>query len=121
MRFYHKSYTSFLTSLSAADFANFGVVCGNGIVAAVDAADPVHQVGPGDQIGTAYDPAGKLAGTDGPAEGVFADGHTVFLGSGDGLIDLQNFKVSSIHIASSCINNLRLSYRGLRGSGSMCP
>ena len=79
--------------MSAADFSDLGFAVRDYVVAAIGAADPVHQIGPGDQIGAAYDTAGKLAGTDSPAEGVLADGHAVLLGSGNGFGDFQNFKV----------------------------
>lgn len=47
-------------------------MCGlvDGVVTAVCAGGPVHKIGPADQVRTAYDTAGKLAGPDDSAKGI---------------------------------------------------
>ena len=67
-------------------------MCGlvDGVVTAVCAGGPVHKIGPADQVRTAYDTAGKLAGPDDSAKGIFTDVHSFCFGTGNGFFYIKN-------------------------------
>ena len=66
----------------------YGLV--NRVVAAVCTCGPVHKIGPANQVRAAYDTAGKLAGPDDSAKGIFTDVHSLGFGSGNGFFYIQN-------------------------------
>ena len=67
------------------------------------AMDPAQEVIPGDHVGLAQDPAGKLLCHDSLAQGVNADVNTAGLGPGNELLHVHNVHFHNIifHVNSS--------------------
>ena len=67
-----------------------GLSLAAGIVTPIRTVYPIEQVLPGDQIGSADDPAGKLPRANGPPQRIFADIHAIFSRTGNSVTDFQN-------------------------------